>query len=112
MNKLNHIIPVLLLLMLAMVLVSCEKEIEIDLPDAQTKLVVEGNIEQGRPPFVVLNKTSPYFEPTGINSLQTLFVRDELVTVSTGTNTVQITEICTNQLAYSLLPDFVELISV
>lgn len=112
MKKSNHITPVLLLLMLVMVLVSCEKEIEIDLPDAQTKLVVEGNIEQGRPPFVILTKTSPYFEPTDINSLQTLFVSDALVTVSNGTNTVQLTEICTNQLPDSLLPAVAELIGV
>ncbi len=102
----------LFMLIISFMLFSCEKDIEIVLPDAKTKLVVEGNIEQGRPPFVMLTKTTPFFSPTDINSLQNSFVKNAIVTVSNGTTTVQLQEICTNQLPDSLLPAIAELIGV
>lgn len=42
-------------------LVSCQTEIDITLPDYQDKLVVEGYIETGKPPMVILSKSMPYF---------------------------------------------------
>lgn len=112
MNITKNIVPVFLSLLMMVFLLSCEKDIIIDLPDAEVKLVVEGNIEQDRPPFVILTKSSPYFEPTDLTSLRQLFVSGALVTVSNGTNTVQLTEICTDQLPDSLLPAVAELIGV
>ena len=102
----------LLVFIFAITLFSCEKEIEITLPEAERKLVVEGNIEQGQPPFLMLTKTQGFFDPTDLNSIQNSFVHGATVTVSNGTNTVQLTELCTSQLPDSLKPAVAELIGV
>ena len=85
----NYILTVLA----ALVFVSCEKEVEVDLPETDPKLVVEGTIENGQPPIVILTKTQSYFAPTDINSISSIFVKDATVTVSDGTTTVTLLEI-------------------
>ena len=98
--------------MVFMIFISCEKDIDIPLPDNEQKLVVEGSIEQGLPPFVILTKSTGYFEPTDISSLQNLFVHDATIIVSNGTVSVPLTEICTSQLPDSVLPTVAQLIGV
>jgi len=39
----------------------CQREIELDLPDYQPKLVIEGTIETGSPAIVMLTRSIPYF---------------------------------------------------
>ncbi len=67
-------------------LTSCEKEITVNLPDAEKKIVVEGAIEQGSHPYVLLTRSSPYFAPVG-DFTDNLFVTDATVIVSDGTIT-------------------------
>lgn len=102
----------LVTIMFSLLFSSCEKNIEITLPEAERKLVVEGNIEQDQPPFVMLTKTSGYFDPTDLAAIQNSFVHGATVTVSNGTNTVQLQELCTSQLPDSLKPLVAELIGV
>ena len=102
----------LYLLIISVVLFSCEKDIDIDLPEADRQLVVEGSIEPGQPPFIILTKTEGYFSPVDLNSLQNSFVHNATVFVNNGTNNIQLTEICTDQLPDSLLPTIAELIGV
>jgi hypothetical protein len=66
---------------------SCEKEIQIDLPAYEPKLVVEGYIEQGGYPFVMLSKSIPYFEPVDTNTVNNIMVsgNEATVIVSDGT---------------------------
>lgn len=108
----KKIIYYLYLSILSAVLSSCEKEIDINLPEDEIKIVVEGKIEQNQPPLVILTKTSPFFAPTDLNTLQSLFVKNAIVTVSNGTTTVQLQEICTSNLPDSLLPQIAQLIGV
>ncbi|HIA12459.1 MAG TPA: DUF4249 domain-containing protein [Flavobacteriales bacterium] len=79
-------------------LISCEKEITIDLPNVEDKLVVEGKIEYdgitNTPPIVILTKSTGYFEPTDLNSLQELFVHGADVTVTVDNVNHQLTELC------------------
>lgn len=103
----KYIVP---LALTTLTLVSCEKEIDIELPESERKLVVEGSIEPGQPPFVILTKTIGYFAPTDVNTFQGLFVRNAIVTVSNGTNTVQLTELCSSQLPDSVLSSLAILI--
>jgi hypothetical protein len=35
---------------------SCQEEITLDLPKADDKLVIEGSIENGFPPYVIITK--------------------------------------------------------
>lgn len=83
----------LLLPLLVLVLPSCEKEIVVDLPETDAKLVVEGTIEQGQPPIVILTRTQSYFAPTDLNSIAGIFVKDAVITVSDGTTTTTLQEI-------------------
>jgi hypothetical protein len=82
-------------------LVSCEREIEIELPDAQEKLVVEGFIEPGMPPLVFLTKSMGYFEPTDFQTLQNIFIKDAKVSVTVNGQKVPLESICIDN-----LPDF------
>lgn len=71
------------IVLLGVLFSSCEKEISLDLPDAQTKVVVEGVIENGKHPYVILTRSSSYFAPVG-PWLDSLFITDATVYVSDG----------------------------
>jgi len=63
---------------------SCEKEVEVQLPEQKDKLVVEGAIEIAEYPYVVLSKNTSYFATVDTNTFQDMFISDALVTVSDG----------------------------
>ncbi|MPL99661.1 hypothetical protein SDC9_45881 [bioreactor metagenome] len=66
-------------------LTSCEKEVNIDLPQPDSKLVVEGWIENGEYPVVIVSRNSSYFAPIDSSYLMdSLFITDALVIVSDG----------------------------
>ena len=65
---------------------ACQTEIDIDLPDYKDALVIEGYIENGQPPMVMLTKSIPYFAPIDLETLMNdVFVIDAKVTVSSNT---------------------------
>lgn len=76
---------------LGLLLVSCEKEITVDLPKPDPKIVVEGYIFEGERPFVVLSKNAGYFDPVDSSTLAEIFITDAIVTVSDGLNTDTLT---------------------
>lgn len=78
--------------------VGCEKEINVDLPTTEPKLVVEGKIEMGANPIIVLTKTTNYFDPTDLASVAESFVGDATITISDGTTTNNMTKICSSSL--------------
>ena len=49
--------------------VGCQREIDLNLPDYQPKLVIEGTIESGRPAMVMVSKSIPYFKEVTFNYL-------------------------------------------
>ncbi|MFT4679067.1 MAG: hypothetical protein ACI84C_000820 [Flavobacteriales bacterium] len=85
-------------------LMACTKEIIIDVPTVPSTIVVEGSIENGQAPFVILTRTQGYFEPTDINALQDMFIKGATVTVSSLGNTILLDELCTADLPEELLP--------
>jgi hypothetical protein len=91
-------------LLISCLFITCSKEIEVDLPEVVSKIVVEGQIQQDQPPFILLTRTQGYFEPTDLTALEELFVRDAVVTVSNGSNTVELVEICSSDIPEDLLP--------
>jgi len=44
----------------ALILSSCEKEISNEIPERESKIVVEGSIENGSPPIIFLSKSFSY----------------------------------------------------
>jgi hypothetical protein len=103
----NRLIPYLFVA--AALLSSCSKEIEVELPATESRIVVEGTIEPGQPPIIILSRTQNYFEPTSIAALSEIYVNGAQITVSDGTNTVQLAEICASNIPPALLPLVAEL---
>ncbi|MBO4654728.1 MAG: DUF4249 domain-containing protein [Bacteroidales bacterium] len=72
-------------LFLTMMLNACQSEIEVDLPDYEPKLVVEGYIENGQPARVMLTRSVPFFQHIDINYvLNHVLVMDAVVTVTSS----------------------------
>lgn len=81
----------------------CEKDITLDLETGPEKLVVEGHIEPGYPPYVILTHNVPYFDLADIDDLEKLFVHGADVTVFDGADTYQLIEYCSDNMPDSLL---------
>ena len=69
-------------------LFSCQEEITLDLPQAESKLVVQGAIENGFPAYVILSKNQGYFESIDANTYTDLFVTDAIVSIVRDDNIV------------------------
>jgi Domain of unknown function (DUF4249) len=82
----------LLTALTACFLLSCEKEIQINLNEPPASLVVDASIENGRPPVVVLSRSLSYFSQINPELLSASFVRGAVVTVSNGSRTVKLRE--------------------
>ncbi|MFA4851438.1 MAG: DUF4249 domain-containing protein [Bacteroidales bacterium] len=74
----------LLIIVLTIVFYSCEKEITIDLPQAEEKIVVEGWIDQNDYPIVFLTKNLPYFGTVDSAMLFNIIIQDATVIVTDG----------------------------
>ena len=72
-------------------------------------MVAEGYIHEGPnalPPYVILTKSIEYSSSIGLDALNDLFVHDAQVTISDGTNTVALQELCVSDL--QMLPPFLQ----
>jgi hypothetical protein len=72
-------------------LVSCESEIEINLPAPETLVVIDGIIENGEYAKVVVTKSAPYFDTINVATLAQIFIPDAVVILSDGTLTDTLT---------------------
>lgn len=79
-------------------LLSCTKEVEIDIPGYEEELVIDGLIETGMPPFVMISKTKDIYAPTDLTSFLNGFISGATVSVSDGINTVVLDEWCSDNL--------------
>ena len=83
---------ILLIGFVFMVVTSCEKDIAIELDQAEPKLVVEAIIENGKGPNVILSRSIGYFSTISPDLLMNSFVHDAEVYVSNGTVTHKLKE--------------------
>jgi len=77
---------------LMMGLISCEKEVHINLNNGESQLVVQGVIETGLPPYVLLSKSIGYSPTIDLSTLANTYVHGAVVTVSDGSRTVTLRE--------------------
>ena len=69
--------------LMSITLTSCQKEIEVDVPDYERKIVIEGRIENGSPAMVIVSRSVDYFAPLNLETLMNdVFITDAVVTVS------------------------------
>lgn len=61
---------------------SCEKEITVDLPEYQSKMVIEGSIEPGEPATVFITRSTDYFQKYDSATIANVFVTNALVIIS------------------------------
>lgn len=73
-------------------LASCEKDIELHTDQQPAKLVVEGQIENGQAPLIVLTHSLDYFSTIDTAQLNSTFVHNAKVTITTDGKTYQLTE--------------------
>ncbi len=90
----------------------CTKEVEIDIPGHVEQLVIDGVIETGQPPIVLISKSKEVYAPTDLNAFLTGFVSGATVTVSDGTNTVELEEICSGTLTQAQQELFAQAIGI
>jgi hypothetical protein len=88
----NRSLTFLLALPLLVFFSSCEKEVKIDLGPSAEKVVVEGTIETGLPPYVLLTKSIGFFSKVDLNTLSSSFLHDAKITVSDGSQTFVLRE--------------------
>ena len=74
---------------------SCEKDINFNLKNSEDVLVVDANIENDRPPVVVLTTSLDFFSTLNPALLLNSFVRGAEVTVSNGVLTHKLKEYAT-----------------
>lgn len=71
---------------------SCEKDITVDLPEATSKVVVDGYVETGQPVYVILSRNAAYFAPIDPNTVN-IFETGAAVIVNNGTIDDTLTEL-------------------
>lgn len=91
---------------------SCSKEVKLDIPPFVEKIVVDGRIETGLPPIVILTKTQDIYGATDLNALAGSFINGAIVTVSDGTTTVTLQEICANNVPEEFLSLISEILGI
>ena len=77
---------------LVVTLISCQKEVHINLGTSPTQIVVQGAIETNVPPYVILTSTIGFFSKIDLSTLQNSFIHGAIVTVSDDSTTVTLKE--------------------
>ncbi|MFN5030932.1 MAG: DUF4249 family protein [Flavobacteriia bacterium] len=88
----------ILLSLFSLFLSACSKEVKIDIPGYEQQVVIDGSIETDAPPLVLLSKSNDIYSPTNLDAYLENFISGAIVTVSNGLTTVQLDEICTDNL--------------
>ncbi|MCX8470657.1 MAG: DUF4249 domain-containing protein [Chitinophagaceae bacterium] len=79
-KKLFNILPLCLIVVLLSTLVSCEKELVLNLPASPSQLVVEGEIENGQLPQVLLTNSLGFFDKINLSNIK--FEKGATITVT------------------------------
>ena len=88
-----------MLLVFVVLFASCQKEIEVDIPAYEQKIVIEGSIEAGEPAMVMVSRSISYFADIDIQTLMNdVLIDDAIVTVKSSTGEVE-------QLTLTLTPE-------
>ena len=64
---------------------SCEKNVTVDIPEAEERIVIEGYIETGTQPFILITRTLPFFGEINVNNLVQNSIQGAIVIIDNGT---------------------------
>lgn len=90
----------------------CEKAIDVEIPLAAPLLVVEGRIEPGTPPIVLLSRSQNYFDPVDASLLSTLYQGGGEVRITVDGDIIELEEVCTADLGTTELLIASELLGI
>ena len=79
-------IGVILIVTGVTILPSCEKNITVDIPVVESGIVVEGYVENGKSPYVILSNTLPFFGSVSTLNLLQYTIKGAIVTVDNGSS--------------------------
>ncbi|MDB5283012.1 MAG: hypothetical protein JWO06_2087 [Bacteroidota bacterium] len=87
------------LMLLVIVFTACSKTVDVKIPAASQQVVVDGSIENGVPPIILLTKSQQFFGNVNLNDLGAYFIHGARlkVTASDGTHT-DLVEFCLQDL--------------
>lgn len=83
-------------IVLSLFFTSCEKDIDFELSNQPPVLVVDGVIEDGLQPRIILTKTANYFSAITPQIAANLFIHNATITIDNGTANIQLKEYETN----------------
>ncbi|GAB4446188.1 MAG: hypothetical protein Fur0028_00430 [Bacteroidales bacterium] len=69
---------------LSLALISCEKEITVDMPTPENKIVVEAAIEEGQYAWAFISRTAAYFAPVDSAIIINMIVKNAVIVVTDG----------------------------
>lgn len=72
--------------------IACEKEIDLKVPNPASAYVVEGHIENGIPPYVLLTKNAAFYGNINLSNLANYFVSGAQITVTSDNDTIHLQE--------------------
>lgn len=105
MRKLKIIASFLFLTGSVLFFSSCEKDITVDLPHSENKPVVEGYIETGQFPYLVLTNNFSFFDKNAsFNGFSDLLIHDADVKVFVGEKAYPMEEYCLSTLPAAFRP--------
>ncbi len=79
-------------------ILSCSKEIQIDIPGYQEQLVVDGRIDAGGFPVVILTKSKNIYAASNFSEYIASMIFDASISINNGTNEVNLELISVSQL--------------
>ena len=95
-----------LLFLFSVLIFSCEQDVEVDLNNNQSSIVVEGYIEPYLPSYVFLSKSQPFFDEINETELNNLFITDAKVTVTRDDGRKRLLTHVSQEIVDSLAPHF------
>lgn len=72
----------ILFLLIIIIAISCEKDITVDLPQPEQKIVLEGAIENGEYPYLYVTKNVAYFDKVDTNTLINMIALDSSAVIT------------------------------
>jgi hypothetical protein len=61
---------------------ACQKEVEVEIPEVEKHVIIQGSIEPNENPYVYVTRSSGYFEEVSQSALFDRLVKNAIVTVS------------------------------
>ena len=77
---------------------SCQKDVTVELPPYDERLVIDGKIETGLPPIIFLSTTKDIFSENSQDAIFGDFISDAIILISNGTITDTLQTVCSDEI--------------